>query len=86
MVRAVVELDAHVVDRIAGQDAARERFLDALVDRLDVLARNRAADRLVLELVAGAGRQRNEANLGVAVLAAAAGLAHEPAIAFGRLR
>ena len=49
-VRTVVELDADIVDRIAGEHAARERFLDALVDRLDVFLRNRAALDVVLEL------------------------------------
>src|SRR6185436_3643861 len=49
-------------------------FLDALVYRLDEFFRNRAADDLVLEDVAGARLARVQMNLHVAVLAAAAGL------------
>jgi hypothetical protein len=43
VVRPVVELNPDIVDRIAGQHAAGERFLDAFVDRLDEFLRNRAA-------------------------------------------
>ena len=54
------------------------------VDRLDVLARDRATDDLVDELVARALLVRLGADDGVAVLALAAGLADEPAVALGR--
>ena len=53
------------------------------VDRLDVLARDRAADDLVDELVAGALLVRLELDDRVAVLALAAGLADEAAVALG---
>ena len=70
---------------IAGEDAALERLADARVDRRDVLARDRAADDLVDELVAGARLARLDLDLDVAVLAVAARLAHEAAVAVGRL-
>ena len=54
------------------------------VDRLDVLARDRAADDLVDELVARALLVRLERDDRVAVLALAAGLADEAAVALGR--
>src|SRR5436190_2434390 len=74
VVRAVVQLDADVVHRVAREHAARERLLDPFVDRLDELLRNRALRGLVLEDVAGARLAGEEMNLHVAVLAAAAGL------------
>ena len=57
------------------------RFLDALVDGGDELARDRAADHAVDELVALALLVRLDPEPAVAVLAAAAGLAHELAFA-----
>ena len=54
------------------------------VDRLDVLARDRAADDLVDELVARARLAGLESGcIGVAVLALAAGLADEAAATLG---
>ena len=53
------------------------------VDRLDVLARDGAADDLVDELVAAALLVRLQLDDGVAVLALAAGLADEAAVALG---
>src|SRR6476646_2508914 len=50
---AVEQCDLDIDDREPGVDARGERFADALVDRLDVFARDRAADDLVDELVAG---------------------------------
>jgi hypothetical protein len=73
-------------DRIAGEDAARQRFLDALVDRLDVFLRNRAADDLVLEHIAGARLRGIQMDLRVAVLPAAAGLPDVAPLAIGRTR
>ena len=70
-------LDVH--DGVAGDRARLHRLADALVDRLDVLLRDHAAGDLVVELVALAG-VRLERDDGVAVLAAAAGLAHELAL------
>ena len=49
VVRAVDQLDLHVDHRIAGEHAVLQRFLDALLDRSDVLTRDHAADDLVLE-------------------------------------
>jgi hypothetical protein len=46
---AVVELDLDTRDRKAGQRSGLQRFADALLDRLDEFARNRAADDLVVE-------------------------------------
>ena len=77
MVGAVDELDLDVDDREAGEDAGLHRLRDAGVDRRDVLPRDRAADDLVLELVAGARLVRRHVDHDVAVLAAAAGLADE---------
>src|SRR5262249_29617782 len=76
---AVYELDADVDHRIAGVDAARERLLDALLDGGDELARDRSALDLVDEVESLLGR-RLEVEDDVPVLAAAAGLADEPAL------
>src|SRR5213595_712392 len=43
------ELDLHVHHGIARQHAVLERFLDALLDRADVLPRDHAAHDVVLE-------------------------------------
>src|SRR3954454_23507058 len=87
VVRAVDQLDLHVDDGIAGEDAAAHCLLDALVDRLDVLLRDLPADDLVDELVALARLLREQVDDSVAVLARAAGLADEPALdLLGRLR
>ena len=51
-----------------------ERVDDALLDRRDVVARHHAAGDLVLELEAGAARQRLDLEHDVAELAVAAGL------------
>ena len=80
MVRTVDQLDLDVDDRVAGDDAGLERLLDALVDGGDVLLRDDATDDGVLELVALALLVRLDVDDGVAVLAAAAGLADELAL------
>jgi len=86
VVGAVDQLDLDVDDRVAGEHAAAHRFADALVDRLDVLLRDLPADDLVDELVALPRLLREQVDDGVAVLARAAGLAHELALhALGRL-
>src|SRR6266545_183301 len=72
---AVEDLDLDVDHRIAREHAALHGLLDALVDRVDELLRDRAADRLVLEHEARARLLRDEAQPAVAILAAAAGLA-----------
>ena len=85
MVAAVVELDLDARDRIAGERTVLQRLADALLDRLDELLGDDAADDLVVEDELGLGG-RAQADLGVAVLAAAAGLADELALALGLLR
>ncbi len=60
MVRTVGEAGPHVDERVARDDAALHRFLDAGVDRGDVLAGDHAALDLVDELVAAAGTGRLE--------------------------
>ena len=64
---------------VAGQHAGGHGLLDALVDRRDVVARDGAAHDAALELVAAARLVGLEVDHDVAVLAAPAGLAHEPA-------
>ena len=77
--------DFDVNDLIAGIDAALDGFLDAVNDRRDVFLGNGAADDLVGDLDALALFIGLERDAGVAVLAAAAGLADELAFAFRRL-
>jgi len=50
VVRPVVERHAHVVHGVPGQHAGRQRLADALLDRLDELPRDGAADDVVDEL------------------------------------
>jgi len=80
VVGALDQLDLDVDDGVAREDTRAERFLDPLVDRLDVLLRDLAADDLVLELVALARLLRDQVDDDVAVLARAARLADEPAL------
>src|SRR5436190_3377538 len=80
VVGAVDQLDLQVHDRVAGEDAGLHGLLDAQVDGRDVLLRDLAADDLVHELVALARLERHGVDDRVAVLAAAAGLADEPAL------
>jgi hypothetical protein len=77
VVAAEDQLDLHVDDGIAGQDAGLERFLDARLDRPDELAGDDAAHDLVLEDEAGARGGRLEVDDHVAVLALAARLPDE---------
>ena len=83
MVGTVDQLDLDVDDRVAGNDAVLQRLLDALIDGGDVLLRDDATDDGVLELVALALLVRLDVDDGVAVLAAAAGLADELALGLG---
>src|SRR4029078_4630702 len=76
----VDQLDPHVDDRVAGEDAGLHRLLDAEVDRADVLAGDLAADDLVDEVVALARLGRARVDDGVAVLAATTGLPDELAL------
>src|SRR5580704_14990382 len=84
VVRAVECGHFHIDDGIAGNHAGLYGLLNALVHRRDELARYRAADDAVDELIALARRQRLELEPDVAVLAAAAGLAHELALGLDR--
>ncbi len=74
MVGTVDQRRLHVHHREPGLAAGGHRFLDALVDGLDVLSRNRAADDTIHELVASATLLRLELNHRVTVLALAARL------------
>src|SRR5512142_1451596 len=85
VVGAVVDGDLHVDDRVAGLDAAIERFLHALLDGGDELARDGAAGDLVDELVAFAAGLRLDPQVTMAVLAAAARLLDVLAFGLGVL-
>ena len=74
MVRAVVQLDLDVDNRVTGEDTSLEGALDTGVNRGDIFLRNRAADDRVDELVTLAGLVGGDADLDVAVLAFTAGL------------
>ena len=74
MVAAVIDLDAEVHHLATGQEAAGGRFLDALVDGGDVLARDHAAHDGVFEDIAGTAGQAFHLDPAVAELATAAGL------------
>ena len=79
---AAREPDLDVDHGVAGHDAARQRLAHAALDRRDELARDAAADGVVLEDDAAAlGRLDVEHD--VAVLAAAARLADELALGVG---
>src|SRR3954452_25425179 len=79
VVLAVDERHSDVDDRVARAHAVGERLLDALLDRRDELDRHRAAADLRDEVEALAGR-RLDVDVDDAVLARAAGLAHEAAL------
>ena len=83
MVAAVVERNLHIHHLVTREYAALHRFLDALVDRLDVLLGNRSALDVVRELVALARLVRLNTNLRVAVVARTAGLANVLALRLG---
>src|SRR3546814_2682952 len=85
MVRTVDQLHLDVDDRIAGKEAVRDRFLDALVDGRDVFLRHDAADDPILELIALALLVRRDLEPDMADLALAARLAHELAAGLERL-
>ena len=86
VVLAVVDDDAHVLQRVAGDRALGQHLAHALLDRRDELARDRAALDLVDELEARAARQRLDAQEHLAELAGAAGLLLVAVMAFGRPR
>ena len=74
MIGAVIERRLEVDHREARQHTVIDRALEAFFNAGDVFLRHRAADHVVLELVAGAGRHRLEADLDAGVLARAASL------------
>ena len=83
---AVVDDDADVLDRIAGDDAVVERLAHALLHRRDEHRRDHAALHLVDELEAAAARERLDLEEHLAELAGAAGLLLVAAVAFGLAR
>src|SRR6185295_8654008 len=85
VIAPVVQSRLHIYHLVASQHAAFHRFLDPRFDRLDVLARNDSADDRVDEFETRSRLSRFQLHFGVAVLAAAAGLAHELANALGWL-
>ena len=74
----------HVDHRIAGQHAGLHRFLDAVFDRRNEVARDRAALGAVHELEAAALGQRLDAQLDHAELSVTAALADETALGLRR--
>ena len=74
VVRAVVQLDLDVDNRVTGEDTGLEGALDTGVNRGDIFFRDRAADDRVDELVTLAGLVGGDADLDMAVLALTAGL------------
>src|SRR5438874_3015691 len=76
VITAIVERDFHVHDRVASHHSTFERFLNSLVNRLDVLLGDGAANDVIDELVALAWLLRVEINFHVPVLSAAASLAN----------
>ncbi len=79
MVGAVVEGHLDVDHRVAGEDAVLHLFLNAFVDRRDVLLGNGSAGDGVLELVSAAGLAGLEAKINVTELPSTTALAHESA-------
>src|SRR5205085_10019328 len=77
VIAAVMQRRLHVNHLIAREHTAFERFLDALLDWLDVFAWNHAADDGIDEFKTDARLGRLDLHFGMAVLAATAGLAHE---------
>src|SRR5690606_12730327 len=75
VVGTVNEASLDIHDRIAGLTARLQRLLDALVHRVDELARDGATDDGVLELVARAALLRLELDHNMRELTATAGLA-----------
>src|SRR3954463_4906711 len=74
MVGAVEHGGLEIDHRVAGQEPAHPRLLDAFLYCRDELPGNRAAEDVVLELEVAAARQRLHPDLTVAELAMSAGL------------
>src|SRR6185437_14263337 len=79
VVLAVHQADAHVDHRVAGPDARLQRLLDALLHRGDEL-RGYGAALDPGDEVEALARRRLDVDVDDAVLARAAGLAHELAL------
>ena len=84
MITAVVKRHLEVVHGVAGEHAALHRLDNALLRRSDEFLRHAAAHNGVDELVIRRA-ERCDPYLHMAILPMAAGLADEPAFAFGRL-
>src|ERR1035438_7070444 len=82
MERAVDDFDFDVNDLVAGIHAALDGFFDAVNDRWNVFLGNGAADNFIDDFYALAFFIRRNGDAGVAVLALAAGLPDELALAF----
>src|SRR5450759_2819510 len=85
VVTAVVQRYLDIRHRIAGENSALQRFLDADLGGVDVFLRYPAARDVILEHEPAAGRQRLDADFDVAVLAVTAGLLDVAAFGFGML-
>ena len=84
MVLAVVDVDAHVLQREAGERARGEHRLHALLHGGNERRGDGAALHRVDELEAAATRQRLDLEVDLAELAGAAGLLLVPVVPFGR--
>ena len=78
MVGAVGQRDGHI-HHLEAERSLFERLDRAFLDRRDEVSRHHAAADLVLELEAGAARQRLDVEHDIAELAVAAGLLLVPA-------
>ena len=74
MIRAVVQRDLDVDDRVTGENAGEHGALDTGIDRGNVFLGDRAADDGVDELVALAGLVGLDMDLDVTVLTLTTGL------------
>ena len=83
---AVVDGDAHVLQRVAGEEAVVQHAAHAFLHRGDELVGDRAALHAVDELEALAARQRLDLEEHLAELAGAAGLLLVAAVALGARR
>ena len=74
MERAVNDVDLNIDNRIAAEHAVKNRFINALLDRRDVFARDNAANNLVFDHETGAAAAGTHVDFNVAVLTATARL------------
>src|SRR6266571_2606706 len=78
-----IEPDGDVDHRVASRNATLQRLADPLLDRRDVLPWDAALGDLVFEDEAASALARTDHDLGVAVLALAAGLANKTSDTLG---